>query len=190
MNKLSVVFSFCLIFVLFSSCERPDLTEEVEWAYDAAKNNSGSSSGSSSGSCSTIDGNMWSSKASLTMDWDDAFSYCNNLTECGYSDWHLPTISELRTLIKNCSGTVTGGSCGVTDSCLSYSNCWSDSCYCDYIENNGGYYSKLGDDDNVWLWSSSTLSDDTNRAWRVGFDDGRVYSSHCKSNDDNVRCVR
>ena len=51
MNKLSLIISFCLVFVLFSSCA-PDLTDDVEWAYDVAKNNSGSGSGSSSGSSS------------------------------------------------------------------------------------------------------------------------------------------
>ena len=133
---------------------------------------------------------MWSSRSSYEMNWESAVSYCNNLTECGYSDWRLPTISELRTLIQNCSGTVTGGSCGVTDSCLSYSNCWSDSCYCDYyIENNGGYYSKLGDDDNVWLWSSSTSSVNADNAWRVGFDIGGVADND-KGDGNHVRCVR
>ena len=229
MKKLSSILCIGLIFILFSSCERPDLTSDVEYAYNTAKNScqesgafkcsgitsykceygfwsayekcdsgcdestgkcSTSDSESSSGSCTTIDGYMWSPKASSIMDWESAVSYCNNLTECGYSDWHLPTISELRTLIKNCSGTqMPGGSCGVTDSCLSYSNCWSDSCYCDYIENNGGYYSKLGDDDNVWLWSSSSQSDFTNFAWFVFFYHGSV-SSNLKDGSHDVRCVR
>ena len=180
--------SFCLIFVLFSSCA-PDLTDDVEWAYDVAKNNSGSGSGSSSGSCTTIDGNMWSSRSSYEMEWDDAVSYCNNLTECGYSDWHLPNINELRTLIKNCPGSQTGGSCAVKDpGCLS-SDCWSSDCRCEYKENNGGYYSKLGDDDNVWLWSSSTLSDFTDYAWYVYFYRGGVLY-YDKSYDYDVRCVR
>ena len=33
MNKLSMFLSFCLVFVLFSSCA-PDLTDDVERAYD------------------------------------------------------------------------------------------------------------------------------------------------------------
>ncbi len=188
MKKLSSTFFLCLIFLLFSSCA-PDLTDDVEWAYDVAKNNSGSGSGSSSGSCTTIDGNIWSPKASSTMSWSDAIDYCNNLTACGYSDWHLPNINELRTLIKNCPGSQTGGSCAVKDpGCLS-SDCWSEDCYCEYRENNGGYYSKLGDDDNVWLWSSSTNSDSTGSAWRVNFYYGSV-GSNSKSYDLIVRCVR
>ena len=186
MKELSLIFCLCVLLVLFSSCA-PDLTDDVEWAYDVAKNNSGSGSGSSSGSCTiTEDGKMWSPMSSSTMSWDDAVSYCNNLTECGYSDWHLPTISELRTLIKNCSGTVTVGSCGVTDSCLSSSGCRNDPCDgCSY--DSSGYYSKLGDSDS--LWSSSTKSDSSSNAWRVYFLSGSVLS-YGKSNGSNFRCVR
>lgn len=238
MKKLSSIFLLSLIFLLFSSCERPDLTDDVEWAYDVAKNNSCSegafkcsritslkcgSNGfwiayeecdsgcdSSTGkcqrasstepteepsteptdtdSCKTIDGNMWSPKASSTMNWDDAVSYCNNLTECGYSDWRLPTIGELRNLIQNCSGTEPGGSCGVTDSCLSFDGCWNDPCGgCSH--DSSGYYSKLGDDDNITLWSSSVRSDDSDYAWRVGFGYGHVGLDY-KGSNIYVRCVR
>ena len=132
---------------------------------------------------------MWSSLYSDEMDWNDAVSYCNNLTECGYSDWRLPNINELRTLIKNCPGSQTGGSCAVKDpSCLS-SDCWSDDCYCEYKENNGGYYSKLGDDDNVYLWSSSVLSDSSYYRWHVYFDNGSV-NVHNVDDTNYVRCVR
>ena len=174
MNKLSSIFSLGLIFLLFSSCA-PDLTEEIEAAYDG---------------CYTVDGNMWSPKASSTMNWSDAIDYCNNLTACGYSDWHLPTISELRTLIQNCSETQTGGSCGVTDSCLSYSECQNISACNGCGFDDSGKYSKLGDDDDVWLWwSSSTRSDGTDGVWIVGFDYGYVGNGY-KSNNFNVRCVR
>lgn len=175
MNKFNLILSFCLIFLIFSSCA-PDLTDDVELAYDSV-------------SCHTIDGNMWSPKSSYRMNWNLAVDYCNNLTACGYSDWRLPNINELRTLIKNCPGSQTGGSCAVKDpSCLS-SDCWSSDCRCEYRENNGGYYSKLGDDNSVWLWSSSTLSDYTDYAWHVPFVNGHVRDDS-KYNDSSVRCVR
>ena len=131
----------------------------------------------------------WSKRSSGEMNWSSAKEYCENLSEGGYSDWRLPTISELRTTIKNCSGSQSGGSCKVSDSCLSSSDCLSDSCYCEKKENNGGYYSRLGDDDYVTLLSSSTDSDHTDHAWFVDFRNGLVLS-YDKSNSYGVRCVR
>ncbi|MBO4700058.1 DUF1566 domain-containing protein [bacterium] len=137
----------------------------------------------------------WSSRSSNEMNWQSAINYCQNLTEGGYTDWRLPNIDELRGLIKNCSKTEIGGECRVSEknSCLSYSQCENGyrdgSCYCASINNNGGYYSKLGDDDKVRLWSSSTRSDYTDVAWVVYFGNGGV-TSYDKSNGYYVRCVR
>ena len=137
----------------------------------------------------TISGKTWSDKAESTMDWQDAKDYCDNLTECGYSDWHLPTISELRTLIQNCPETETGGECGVTDRCL-YSGCYTvdtcDGCNYNYNYNSDSKYNKLGD--KGFFWSSSTRSE--NDAWYVDFSYGRVSSHTKKSYYGYVRCVR
>ncbi|MBO4441296.1 DUF1566 domain-containing protein [bacterium] len=50
-------------------------------------------------------GLIWSARSSGYMVWNDAKNYCNSLLEGYYNDWRLPTISELRTLIQNCSNT-------------------------------------------------------------------------------------
>ena len=129
----------------------------------------------------------WSKRSQETMNWNDAKQYCENLRENGYTDWRLPTIDELKTTIKNCPAASL---CKVSESCLS-SDCWSASCHCKYRENNGGYYSKLGDDDKVKLWSSSTRSDLKATQWGVGFGDGYVQSIYAYESDHNyVRCVR
>lgn len=138
------------------------------------------------GNDTTIDGKMWSSMASSYMKWQDAVDYCDNLNESGYSDWHLPTISELRTLIKNCPGSQTGGSCGVTDSCLS-GGCVNDACGgCDFDESGG--HSKLGDTD--CLWSSSIFADNTDTAWIVSFNFGYLNNYYKTEPSCDVRCVR
>ena len=136
--------------------------------------------------CATASGKTWTDKTSLK--WQDAKDYCDNLTACGYSDWHMPTISELRTLIQNCPATQTGGECGVTDSCLS-NECGNIST-CSSCEGDiSSKYSKLGDDYDVNLWSSSVRSDNSDAVWYVGFVNGGVYSAP-KSNSNYVRCVR
>ena len=194
MNKFYLTICFCLSFLLLFSCERPDLTSDVESAYDFTKI---INSDSSSNLCTTIDANMWSSKSSSEMDWDKAVAYCDNLTACGYSDWHLPTISELRTLIQNCSSNeMPDGSCGVIDtgdpstSCLS-SDCWTSET-CSVCKNDStGKYSKLGD--TGYFWSSSVLSDYSFNAWYVDFNCGG-YVDHGnyihQISNCYVRCVR
>lgn len=135
---------------------------------------------------------MWSTKVLNPMDWSTSVSYCEDLEEGGYSDWRLPTIDELRTLIRNCTNTEPDGDCRVTDdgclkeSCAKY-------CGCDYRSgNNGAYYSKIGDDGDVLLWSSSTRSDKTSYAWTVRFAGGGVssYDKSYKYDDFKARCVR
>ena len=134
---------------------------------------------------------IWSDRSSNSMNWSSAKQYCEDLTDGGFDDWRLPNIDELRTTIKNCYKTETGGQCKVSErsGCLA-ANCWypDKTCYCDDRSNNGGYYSKLGDPDGV-LWSSSTRSDNPDYAWYVLFKAGYV-SYNNKSYDIDVRCVR
>ena len=64
------------------------------------------------------------------------------------------------------------------------------SCSCETRKNNAGYYSIVGDDDRVTLWSSSTTS---KIAWAIGFANALVAYGH--KHDKNgrqpyVRCVR
>ena len=134
--------------------------------------------------CVQAAGKTWT-EARSSETWQEAKNYCSNLTACGHSDWRLPTISELRSLIQNCPKTQTGGECGVTDSCL------SDSCYtftacsgCDH--DSSVKYSKLGD--NKWLWSSSPRDDDG--TWNVYFYLASVGSYMEELDGHDVRCVR
>ncbi|MBR6244279.1 DUF1566 domain-containing protein [bacterium] len=128
----------------------------------------------------------WSSRSSSKMNWQSAINYCQNLNEGGHSDWRLPNIDELRGLIKNCPKTETGGECRISSNCLSLS-CWQPqgSCFC----NPGGYYSKLEDNHEVMLWSSSTCSDEIDRAGFVSSSAAGVYFIY-KSTNIYVRCVR
>ena len=152
---------------------------------------------------STNDKYIWSAKSGSEMKWKDADgsgndiypakSYCENLTEAGFSDWRLPNISELRTLIKDCSGTqMPGGTCGVIDtgtsstSCLE-DNCWKESDCASCSDDLTGGHSKFGE--TGWFWSSSIKSDTSDYVWFVDFGNGMVLGNII-GNSNNVRCVR
>ena len=140
-------------------------------------------------------GLIWSAKAPDEMLFYDAIDYCDNLVEGGLGAWHLPTISELRTLIQNCRWTVTGGDCRITDDCLAaedceyrYSQCYND---CNDI-NSGVYviYSKFGDEGD--FLSSSKVTDYSEAVWGVGFDKAQVliFGTNEIYDKGNARCVR
>ena len=123
----------------------------------------------------------WSDASSSFMTWDEAVTYCENL------GGRLPTISELRTLIQNCSGTETGGECGVTDACLSDDNCGNDACSeCENDES--GKYSVFGD--TAWFWTSSELSGDASLVWAVYFGNGLVHGYYKSDHYGSVRCAK
>ena len=145
-------------------------------------------------------GFTWSKKTASTMNWSDALSYCENLTECGHSDWTLPNIDKLRTLLI---ADRVSNNCSVSEanSCLSYGSCWSCSTctQAGTTASNGkdcaswggsysdGRYSKFGDSE--YFWSASSLSDGSGSSWNVDFGNASIYDA-TKSNGGYVRCVR
>ncbi|MBP7432840.1 DUF1566 domain-containing protein [bacterium] len=130
--------------------------------------------------CHSHDGLNWSDVSNNSMTWFEAVDYCENL------GGHLPTISELRTLIQNCPATETSGECGVTDECLYYGGCWNNPCGGCEVDKSGKY-SVFGDE--AFFWSSSELSDDAAGIWFVLFDYGQVFYNSEFDDFFNVRCV-
>jgi len=49
----------------------------------------------------TVTGIIWQKEYSDTLTWVNALNYCENLTYAGYTDWRLPNIEELETLIDD-----------------------------------------------------------------------------------------
>lgn len=149
------------------------------------------------------EGLEWSGIPVTNISFRDAEKYCRNLRLDGYTGWRLPTIDELRTLVKE-RKTAAGGECRVSamSGCLSsklYNGCWSfETCAeaCEHSldkcsrDNTDGRYSKLGD--KIALWSSTSVSDDTSWYWYIDFSNGLL--SYGKSDSGsyklNVRCVR
>ena len=139
--------------------------------------------------------------------WYDALAYCDHLDgpEINANNWRLPTISELRSLIRNCPNTQTGGACGVTDECLDWFECKDASCdFCGRDPKD-----PIDENECLWpiqiggvcghFWSSSVVqgqSDDLGR-WVVEFVGGTLLSGGLWNNQANeapksasVRCVR
>jgi hypothetical protein len=122
--------------------------------------------------------------------WDDAVAYCDGLALGGRDDWFLPTIDELRSLIRNCPATETGGSCNVTAACLG-PGCRNVECSgCAYGEGPGGaYWPAELHGFASWYWSSSRFTGDAPNAWHVDFDGAYVHREHISALFQ-ARCVR
>ncbi len=137
-----------------------------------------------------VSGLTWQNPAAPDLhDQNLAVFYCDKLEWGGYSDWHLPTIDELRSLIRGCPDTETGGACGVTDSCYETSCFNPDLCFsCPYDVGpaDGCYWpdEMLGPCEFYW----SAMSPYTSYAWYVSFRSGRVANGTWY--DGYVRCVR
>ncbi|HOW50883.1 MAG TPA: PEGA domain-containing protein [bacterium] len=141
-------------------------------------------------------GLMWQRSNSKELTWEASLSYCDTLELNGYSNWRLPSISELRSLIRGCSNTMTGGPCQVTDYCSSV-KCLTDTCSCKAGTGSGekGFYWQK----DVWdhtaskgygvYWSSSTLPFFTDLAWYVAFYSGNI-NRYGRENTYYARCVR
>ena len=133
-------------------------------------------------------GKVWSSISENDMDWERAVEYCEGLEEGGKTDWRLPTIDELRTLIRNCKITAVGGSCEVSESQGMLSVADMEGCTCEFDEEFSGKYSKFGDISKT-LWSSSEQSEaDVDDAWKIDFNSASIEVSN-KHTVYFVRCV-
>jgi len=105
---------------------------------------------------------MWTQGANLygENDWWDATSYCWDLTLANHSDWSLPYISELNSLIDETH----------VDPALPPDN--------PFANVQSDFY-----------WSSTTNAYHTNYVWGANLGNGSV-SYGDKNNDKNVWCVR
>ncbi len=122
-----------------------------------------------------------------------AIDYCDALTLANLDDWRLPSVSELRSLIRGCPATVTGGACEVLDSCLQESCNSIDACAsCTSGQGPGAshcYWDPVLSGTCGALWSSSVDETNTGRNWIIDFSLGG-FDIDGGQNLHLVRCVR
>ena len=104
----------------------------------------------------------WQCESPGEMSWPEALEYSGMLELDGKTDWRLPTVSELETLLDR--------------SVLHY-------------ELRPIVRREVPFRDRLSYWSSTTFQDGTKNAWIVMFD-GAYVLSYYKSNAYHVRCVR
>ena len=104
--------------------------------------------------------------------YDDAVQRFKNVDYAGYTDWRLPTVDELKTLVY-CSE-------GVKDQKSGRCNDDSEKPTIDQRAFPGS---------PIWLWSKSPDTDYSTLAWGVFFHYGRAYTDY-RNADNAVRLVR
>ena len=117
----------------------------------------------------TMSGLVWQQNDDgVARNWKDALAYCENLTFASFSDWRLPDIKELESLVNINSANLTNQMPAV------------DSTY--FPSTRSSYY-----------WSSTTFSfsGQLNYAWYVDFSFGWVdWGGDSKTDYNFTRCVR
>jgi hypothetical protein len=102
----------------------------------------------------------WQAGSQDLVDWEPALTYCEDSTHAGYTDWRLPNIKELQSLVDH---SRTGPA-------------W-DTNY--FSGSTGRPY-----------WSSTSRAFNPYYAWAVSFHAGLVDESDKDTSGNYVRCVR
>lgn len=118
----------------------------------------------------------WSGKTTADSV-EDAVSYCKNSIIEGYTGWYMPTISELRTLVRNCDKIAPNGTCPIVDENSMMES--FEECKCSDSEN----YSRFGDTE----WLLSATQRDSEHAWGLDFGSGKIEED--RDLGGTIRCA-
>ncbi|MCR9164989.1 MAG: DUF1566 domain-containing protein [Nannocystaceae bacterium] len=121
----------------------------------------------------------------------DAVAYCDSLTLLGAGGWRLPTVDELRSLMRGCPDTVADGACELSEACATV-ECDSDACDGCIDAPGGGPAAGCYWDPNLQgecsgYWSATTPGGGF--GWIVDFADGSIRQRDAALPAGLVRCV-
>jgi hypothetical protein len=118
----------------------------------------------------------WETTPGPVVSWIEALSYCLSMALDAGLSWRLPTVDELRTLIRGCPAA---------DACLVYEVCpYRATCFdgcsvplCTWLSGPGpgGCYALDGISECGWYWSSTAVPDRPGAYWGVDFDSASIY---------------
>ncbi|MBT5740204.1 DUF1566 domain-containing protein [Candidatus Woesearchaeota archaeon] len=137
-------------------------------------------------------GNVWQKGISPEeMSRRDGIIYCEDLSLGGSSNWRLPTIGELRTLVIGCPDTALGGSCNVSeDDCTDYWGCRDSSCGgCERDSGPDGCYFPREFSNSCNSFWSSTFETPVRNAWGISYRTSGLWAGSVNSSEF-IKCIK
>jgi len=165
-------------------CDEGFLAEGLECVCDGA-----CAAPCAGGLLDLVSGLCWQNPTGGQGSVEEGRTYCAELDLGGYGpgSWRLPTIGELRSLVRGCPAVETGGACRLTDSCLEES-CWSDVCNgCGPRPTGEAYWIEGLEGPSDWTWSTSTVTEHPEYTIGIRFDSGFMFWG---DGGNHYRCVR
>jgi hypothetical protein len=124
------------------------------------------------------------------VSWTDAQTICDGLDLDG-TGWRLPTIMELRSLVRGCPAVEPQGTCNIADDGCLVSDCRDASCAgCEAATPPACYWPEPLQGACHAYWSSSSTFDVFTYAWHILFSTGELNLHNIADINHYVRCVR
>ena len=127
-------------------------------------------------------------------EWADAAAYCDELDLGGHTDWRLPSVDALRSLVDGCPDIASGGACKLHNNCLSPDEgaCMDG---CESCDDENGPFWKEGVLGLPLTWTSQAAASSGNaRYWSFNFASAAFQAGMAEPeegmNGPTARCVR